>query len=82
MKLSTAATMIASGQSSLMLQLIRTCNEFYRACFVTSAISHGVYDAFTNGRATIDQLSKRLNGISNREGLQAWPHELIGRPIN
>lgn len=72
MRLSTAAKMIASGQFSLMLKLMKTGTEFYRACFVIAAISEGVYAAFTDKRATIDQLTGKRTGISNREGLEAW----------
>lgn len=72
MKLSTAASLIASGQSSLMLRLLRTSNEFYRSCFVSAAIAEGVYGAFSDGRATVDHLCEELGGITNREGLLAW----------
>lgn len=72
MKLSTAASLITSGTSSLMLKLLKTSNEFYRASFVSAAISGGVYAAFDNGRATIEQLCTRLNNITNKDGLRAW----------
>lgn len=72
MKLSTMATMITSGQSSLMLKLLKTSNEFYRASFVAAALSQGVYAAFENGQATIEFLSEKLNGVTNRDGLRAW----------
>ena len=72
MKLSTMATMITSGKSSLMVKLIRTSNEFYRATFVVAAISNGVYAAFENGQATVEQLAEKLNNITNRDGLRAW----------
>ncbi len=71
MKLSTTASMIRSGQSSLMFGLLRTSKEFYRACFVSAAASEGVYAAFDGGRTTIGRLSQKL-GIDNRDGLRAW----------
>ncbi len=72
MKLSTTASMIANGQSSLMLRLLKTSKEFYRACFVSSAISQGVYAAFRGEKVSIDRLCERLDGITNRDGLRAW----------
>lgn len=72
MRLTTAVKMIVNGQFSLMLKLMKTGTEFYRACFVVSAISEGVYAAFTDKRATVDQLVGKRTGISNREGLEAW----------
>ncbi len=71
MKLSTAASMIASGQSSLMYRLLRVSNEFYRASFVASAVSNGIYAVFAGGSATLDELCAKL-GTGNREGLAAW----------
>lgn len=72
MKLSTTASLFASGKSSLMFKLLRTSAEFYRACFVSAAVSGGVYAAFENGRATMAQLTERLGGITNLDGLRAW----------
>jgi len=66
------ATMITSGQSSLMLKLLKTSNEFYRATYVVSAIVNGVYEAFTGGRTTLPQLAEKLNKVTNREGLHSW----------
>jgi SAM-dependent methyltransferase len=72
MRLSTAASLMKSGQPSLMFRLLRTSKEFYRAGFVAEAASGGVYAAFRGGSATIDQIAERLDGITNREGLRAW----------
>jgi SAM-dependent methyltransferase len=71
MKLSTFIKLMASGQSSLILSLLKTTNEFYRASFLTAALSRGIYDNFVDGRASFDHLCEKL-AVSNREGLRAW----------
>lgn len=72
MKFSTLTKLMASGQSSLMYKLLRMSNEFYRACFVSTAISEGIYEKFVEGKSTLDQLCEKLNVRSSREGLLAW----------
>ncbi len=51
MKLLTFIKLMTSGQTSLMFQLLKTSNEFYRACFISAAISKGIYDNFIEGKA-------------------------------
>ncbi len=72
MKLSTFVKLMANGQYSLMFQLLKTSNEFYRACFISTAVSQGVYDIFIDGKSSFEQLCDKLNMVSNREGLLAW----------
>lgn len=71
MKLRTIIKLMSGGRPSLMLRLSRTSNEFYRACFVAAALSRGIYDAFGDGKISIDDLCKEMK-VSNREGLLAW----------
>src|SRR3972149_4243456 len=71
MRLLTFFKLMTSGQSSLMFQLLKTSNEFYRACFVTAAISKGIYDNFIEGKANFEHLCEKI-GASNRDGLKAW----------
>ncbi len=71
MKFSTFVKLVASGQSALMFRLLKTSNEFYRTCFVSTALSHGIYGHFIEGKADIEHLCEKL-GISDREGLLAW----------
>jgi protein-L-isoaspartate O-methyltransferase len=47
-------------------------NEFYRACFVSTAISQGIYEKFVEEKSTLEQLCEKLNIGSDREGLLAW----------
>lgn len=71
MKLITFFKLLSSGQSSLILGLLKTSNEFYRASFISSALSRGVYDHFIDGKASFERLCERM-AVSNPEGLRAW----------
>jgi SAM-dependent methyltransferase len=71
MKLSTFINLMTSGQSSLLFGLLKTGNEFYRASFISAALSKGVYDHFVDGKASFEHLCQTM-AVSNREGLRAW----------
>src|SRR5574341_149080 len=71
MNLSTFVKLMTSGQSSLLVGLLKTGNEFYRASFISAALSRGVYDHFNEGKASFEHLCERM-AVSNREGLRAW----------
>jgi 4-hydroxy-2,2'-bipyrrole-5-carbaldehyde O-methyltransferase len=71
MKLSTLIKLMTSGQSSLLFGLLKTGNEFYRASFISAALSRGVYDHFIEGKASFEHLCEKM-AVSNREGLKAW----------
>jgi SAM-dependent methyltransferase len=70
-KLSTLIKLMISGQSAMMFNLFKTGNEFYRASFISAAFSRGVYDNFTDGKASFEHLCEKM-AVSNREGLRAW----------
>jgi 4-hydroxy-2,2'-bipyrrole-5-carbaldehyde O-methyltransferase len=71
MRLPTFIKLMTSGQSSLLFELLKTGNEFYRACFIAAALSRGIYDHFTEGQTSFEYLCEKLD-VSNREGLRAW----------
>jgi SAM-dependent methyltransferase len=71
MKLSTFIKLLISGQASLLSRLLKTTHEFYRASFISTALSRGIYDHFMDGKASFDHLCEKM-AISNREGLRAW----------
>ena len=71
MKLLTVIKLMTSGQASLMFNLLKTSNEFYRACFISTALSRGIYDNFIEGKASFEHLCQKMD-VSNREGLMAW----------
>jgi SAM-dependent methyltransferase len=62
---------MTSGQSSLLFGLLKTGNEFYRASFISAALSRGVYENFIDGKASFEHLCEKMD-VSNREGLRAW----------
>jgi SAM-dependent methyltransferase len=70
-KLSTFIKLSTSGQASLLSKLLKTSNEFYRASFISAALSRGVYDHFIDGKASFEHLCETM-AVSNREGLKAW----------
>jgi SAM-dependent methyltransferase len=70
-RLSTFIKLLRSGQSSLLPALLKTGNEFYRASFISAALSGGVYEDFTDGKTSFDELCEKM-AVSNREGLRAW----------
>jgi len=72
MKLFRLIKLITSGQSFLMFRLLKMSNEFYRASFISAALSQGIYEKFIEGKSSFDKLSEKLNMPSNREGLRAW----------
>jgi protein-L-isoaspartate O-methyltransferase len=71
-KLLTFIKLMAKGQSALMFKLFKMSNEFYRACFISTAISQGIYENFFEEKSTLEQLCEKFNIGSNREGLAAW----------
>ncbi|UCD84659.1 MAG: methyltransferase domain-containing protein [Deltaproteobacteria bacterium] len=72
MRLKTMMTMFFKGQSTFAMKLMRTVNEFYRTCFVSTALSEGIYDILLNGPVGIEWLGAELGPGISREGLQAW----------
>jgi len=70
-KLLTFIIMMTSGQASLIVGLLKTTNEFYRASFISAALSKGVYDNFIEGKASFEHICEKMN-VSNRDGLRAW----------
>jgi SAM-dependent methyltransferase len=71
MKIKTFARLLSNGQASLLAKLLKTSNEFYRASFISAALSKGVYDKFVDGKASFEHLCEKL-AVSNRDGLRAW----------
>lgn len=72
MKLKTLMELIHSGRSSLMLKLLKMSNEFYRAVFISTACSQGIYLKFINGESSFEQLREKMGATANPQGLFAW----------
>ena len=72
MKLTTIIKQIRNGQFTLMLRLLKMSNEFYKASFISTACSQGIYDKFVNGKSSFDNLCEKIGVTVNQEGLLAW----------
>jgi 4-hydroxy-2,2'-bipyrrole-5-carbaldehyde O-methyltransferase len=72
MKLTTIIRQIRNGQFTLMLKLIKMSNQFYKASFISTAISQGIYDKFVDGKSSFEMLCKKIGVTANQEGLFAW----------
>jgi len=70
-KLPTFINLMTSGQVSLIFNLLKTSNEFYRACFISAALSKGIYDHSIEGKTSFEHLCEKM-GVSNRDGFEAW----------
>ena len=55
-----------------LLRINKTTKELYRAGFVATAISEGVYEVLTPGPAELDEIRAALGPEVDPEGLRAW----------
>jgi 4-hydroxy-2,2'-bipyrrole-5-carbaldehyde O-methyltransferase len=72
LKLRSLLSLILSGQLPLTMKVLKTTEEFYRACFVSTALSEGIYEKLKQGPVTIEQLCGEADSGTGREGLRAW----------
>ena len=72
MAIKTLIKFILNNPVSLMYRINKTANEFYRAGFISSAISEGIYDVLSKGPADCRDIQKAMGGRADREGLEAW----------
>ena len=56
----------------LMLRINKTLNEFYRAGFISTAISEGIYEALSTGPLSISGIQRKIGAGLDRKGLEAW----------
>ena len=56
----------------MMIRMNKTINEFYRASFISSALSHGLYDILRDGPMHPEEIAKSLGLVSSNPGLEAW----------
>ena len=71
MKLSTLIKLLTGGQAFLLAKMLKASTEFYRASFISAALSRGVYDNVMDGKASFEHLCEKM-AVSNREGLREW----------
>jgi 2-polyprenyl-3-methyl-5-hydroxy-6-metoxy-1,4-benzoquinol methylase len=72
MAIKTLMKFILNSPISLMYRINKTTKEFYRAGFVSTAISEGIYDVLSHGPASREDIQKAIGSDFNQEGLEAW----------
>ena len=72
MAVSTLIKFILKNPVSLILRMNKTLNEFYRAGFVSTAISEGILDVLSNGPASFEDIQSNMGTCLDQEGLEAW----------
>jgi 2-polyprenyl-3-methyl-5-hydroxy-6-metoxy-1,4-benzoquinol methylase len=72
MKLTTLLKLILKGQVFLALRIFRIGDEFYRASFVNTALSQGIYKKFVDGKIDTGLLQGDYDTEYARKGILAW----------
>lgn len=72
MAIKTLIKFILKNPILLMYRINKTMNEFYRAGFISTAISEGIYDVLSKGPASFKDIQGVIGSNFNREGLEAW----------
>ncbi len=72
MAIKTLIKFILKNPISLIYRINKTTNEFYRAGFISTAISEGVYDVLSKGPASCKDIQRAIGSNHNQEGLEAW----------
>ena len=72
MKIKPLINFIRKNPISLLFRINKTGKEFYRAGFISTAISEGIYDALSDGPASCKDIQKAIGSDFNPEGLEAW----------
>jgi 4-hydroxy-2,2'-bipyrrole-5-carbaldehyde O-methyltransferase len=72
MAIITLVKFILKNPISLMLRMNKTLNEFYRAGFISTAISEGIYDVLSKGPVSIKNIQNNIGSNLDQEGLEAW----------
>jgi 4-hydroxy-2,2'-bipyrrole-5-carbaldehyde O-methyltransferase len=72
MAINTLVKFIMKNPISLMLRMNKTLNEFYRAGFISTAISEGIYDVLSNDPANLEDIQRNIGAGIDKEGLKAW----------
>jgi len=70
--INTLIKFILKNPISLMLRMNKTLNEFYRAGFISTAISEGIYDVLSKDPASVKDFQSNIGTDLDQEGLEAW----------
>lgn len=72
MAITTIVKFILKNPFLLMLRMNKTLNQFYRAGFISTAISEGIYDVLSKGPASVKHIQNNIGSDLDQEGLEAW----------
>jgi SAM-dependent methyltransferase len=72
MAIKTLIKFILKNPILLMYRINKTTKEFYRAGFISTAISEGIYDVLAKGPTSCEELQEAIGSDFNQEGLEAW----------
>lgn len=72
MAFSTLIKFILKNPIFLMYRINKTTKEFYRAGFISTAISEGIFDLLAKGPASCKDIQVAIGSDFNQEGLEAW----------
>ena len=72
MAINTLVKFIMKNPISLMLRMNRTLNEFYRAGYISTAITEGIYGVLSKGPANLEDIQSSMGKDLDGDGLKAW----------
>ncbi len=72
MAIKTLIKFILKNPILLIYRINKTTKEFYRAGFISTAISEGIYDLLSKGPANCKDIQEAIGSDFNQEGLEAW----------
>jgi SAM-dependent methyltransferase len=72
MSINTLVKFILKNPILLMLRMNKTLNELYRAGFISTAISEGIYDVLSKGPISIKEIQNNIGSDLDKDGLKAW----------
>jgi hypothetical protein len=72
MAINTLMKFILKNPILLMYRINKTAKEFYRAGFISTAISEGIYDVLSKGPASSKDIQRAVGMDPDQEGLEAW----------
>jgi 4-hydroxy-2,2'-bipyrrole-5-carbaldehyde O-methyltransferase len=72
MAFSTLLKFILKNPIPLIWRINKTLNEFYRAGFISTAISEGIYEALSKGPLSLKDIQSELGKDLDQKCLKAW----------
>jgi SAM-dependent methyltransferase len=72
MAINTLIKFIFRNPVALILRMNRTLNEFYRAGYISTGISEGIYDLLSEGPVRFKDIQSSIGTDFDPEGLKAW----------